>query len=107
MNRLDSTMKSSIGVMDDGKFGVKEHDTFSANKKLTVYSAGTNPSSSVHLKAVQAMQEVGIDISGGKPEDVAIYLDQFFEYVITVCGNAKKTISGFNSFIAFAYVKLS
>ncbi|MBN1998983.1 arsenate reductase ArsC [candidate division KSB1 bacterium] len=59
--------------------------------ELDVYSAGTNPSSQVHPKAVQVMAEVGVDISGGNPENVEKYLDQSFDYVITVCDNAKET----------------
>ena len=63
----------------------------SFDPELEVYSAGTNPSSQVHPKAVQVMAELGIDISDGKPENVDKYLDQSFEYVITVCDNAKET----------------
>ena len=63
--------------------------------EMNVFSAGTNPSSRVHPKAVQVMQEAGIDISDAKPEDVAKYLDLSFDYVITVCGNAKETCPAF------------
>ncbi len=59
--------------------------------KLHVRSAGTNPSGQVHPKAVQVMLESGIDISDGRPEDVATYLNEEWDYVITVCGNAKET----------------
>ena len=37
------------------------------------------------------MDEVGIDISKNEPDDVSKYLDQSFDYVITVCDNAKET----------------
>ena len=49
-----------------------------------VFSAGTKPAEKINPKAIQVMQEAGIDISGGKPEDVDKYLDQSFDYVITV-----------------------
>ncbi len=63
----------------------------SFDSELKVYSAGTNPSSHIHPKAVQVMAEIDIDISNGKPENVDKYLDQSFDYVITVCDNAKET----------------
>jgi arsenate reductase len=58
---------------------------------LEVPSAGTNPSSRVHPKAIQVMKEIGIDISSGYPKDVDQFIDQSFDYVITVCDNAKET----------------
>ena len=61
------------------------------NKTLHVRSAGTHPSGQVHPKAVQVMAEAGVDISDGRPENVDLYLDEAWDYVITVCGNAKKT----------------
>ncbi|MBD3223755.1 MAG: arsenate reductase ArsC [Caldithrix sp.] len=61
------------------------------NPELHVRSAGTNPSGQVHPKAVQVMKETGIDISDGKPENVDRYLDEQWDYVITVCDNAKET----------------
>jgi len=63
----------------------------SFDDKLEVFSAGTNPSSAVHPKAILVMKEIGIDISGYKPENVDKYLSQSFDYVITVCDNAKET----------------
>jgi len=63
----------------------------SFDSNLEVYSAGTNPSSQVHPKAVQVMREIGIDISAGTPKDVAQFLDMPFDYVITVCDNARET----------------
>lgn len=58
---------------------------------LEVHSAGTNPSSQVHPKAIRVMREIGIDISGGHPKDVDQFIDKPFDYVITVCDNAKET----------------
>lgn len=63
----------------------------SMDSDLEVYSAGTNPSSQVHPKAIQVMKEIGIDISGGAPKNVDLFFDQSFDYVITVCDNAKET----------------
>ncbi len=61
------------------------------NSGLHVRSAGTNPSGNVHPKAVQVMAEAGIDISDGKPENVDSYMGEEWDYVITVCDNAKET----------------
>ena len=63
----------------------------SFDKNLEVFSAGTKPSSRVLPKAIQVMNEIGIDISAGVPEDVGKYLTQSFDYVITVCDNAKES----------------
>ena len=63
----------------------------SFDPKLEVYSAGTAPSERVHPKAVQVMAEEGIDISKGSPKLVDDFIDQAFDYVITVCDSAKET----------------
>jgi len=65
------------------------------DNKLEVYSAGTNPSNEVHPKAVQVMRDVGIDLTENKPESVHEYLNQEFDYVITVCGGAKESCPTF------------
>lgn len=62
----------------------------SFDPEIEVYSAGTNPSSEVHPKAVKVMQEVGIDLSTKQPKDVDIFINEPFDYVITVCGHAKE-----------------
>lgn len=58
---------------------------------LEVFSAGTKPSSMVHPKAIQVMEEVGIDLSKNIPKNVEQFLNESFDYVITVCDNAKET----------------
>jgi len=63
----------------------------SFDKNLEVFSAGTEPTSQVHPKAIQVMRESGIDISQNKPKSVNALLNQSFDYVITVCGGAKET----------------
>ncbi len=63
----------------------------SFDNELNVYSAGTKPSGAVHPKAIQVMKEVGIDISGGYPKNVYKFLNNSFDYVITVCDNARET----------------
>lgn len=63
----------------------------SLDKNLEVFSAGTNPAERVNPYAVKVMNEIGIDISNGVPENVDKYINKSFEYVITVCDNAKET----------------
>ncbi|RQV92763.1 MAG: arsenate reductase ArsC [Calditrichaeota bacterium] len=58
---------------------------------LHVRSAGTNPSGQIHPKAVKVMSEIGINISGGKPENVDQYLNEEWDYLITVCDNARES----------------
>lgn len=63
----------------------------SFDNKLEVYSAGTKPSSQVHPKAVQVMKEMGIDLSGNYPKHSDQFINDPFDYVITVCDNAKES----------------
>jgi len=58
---------------------------------LTVRSAGTNPAAAVHPLAVKTMLEVGIDISQNVPALVDDFLDSEWDYVITVCDNARES----------------
>ena len=63
----------------------------SFDKSLEVHSAGTNPKSQVNPQAIQVMHEVGLDISTHTPKSVGIYLNDEWDYVITVCGGANET----------------
>ncbi len=55
-----------------------------------VFSAGTKPETIVNPYAVRAMAEIGIDISKQFPKDVNQFVNESFDYVITVCDNAKE-----------------
>ena len=61
----------------------------SFNSDLEVLSAGTKPSEQVHPLAIQVMEEANVDISQSKPMHLDMYLDEAFDYVITVCGDAQ------------------
>lgn len=63
----------------------------SFDKNLEVFSAGTKPSSQVHPKAILVMKEVGIDLSGNYPKHSDQFINDSFDYVITVCDNAKES----------------
>ena len=62
----------------------------SYDKELEVHSAGTHPAIKVNPFAVMAMKENGIDISAQIPRKINEFLKQSFDYVITVCDNAKE-----------------
>jgi arsenate reductase (thioredoxin) len=62
----------------------------SFDKELEVFSAGTNPASRVSTKAISVMKEMEIDISHNKAKNVEIFVNDNFDYVITVCDNAKQ-----------------
>ncbi len=53
-----------------------------------VFSAGTRPSI-VRPEAIGAMKEIGIDISGHRSKSVDEFTGQNFDYVVTVCDNAR------------------
>ncbi len=55
-----------------------------------VFSAGTRPGS-VRSEAIAVMAELGIDISGHRSKSVDEFAGQPFDYVITVCDNARDT----------------
>lgn len=63
----------------------------SFDKNLIVRSAGTKPANQVNSKAINVMKEAGIDISNHKPKNVSEYLNDNWDYVITVCGGANES----------------
>ena len=87
-------MKKRILILCTGnscRSQVAEGFLKSFDNNLEVFSAGTKPAEKVNPYAVKAMKEIGIDISNGVAENVDKYLSQSFDYVITVCDNAKET----------------
>lgn len=56
-----------------------------------VFSAGTSPAPEVHPLAIKVMHEDGVDIRSGEPKLVNQFIDQPFDYVITVCDSAKES----------------
>jgi arsenate reductase (thioredoxin) len=67
----------------------------SFDKNLIVCSAGTQASGKLNDKAVAVMKEIGIDISHHTSDQVDQYLDQEWDYVITVCGGANESCPAF------------
>jgi arsenate reductase (thioredoxin) len=67
--------------------GILRHD---GGGRFEVESAGVKPSR-VRPEAVEAMREVGIDISGHRSKSADEFVGQDFDYIITVCDNARET----------------
>jgi len=67
--------------------GLLRHD---AGDRFTVESAGTKPGV-VRPEAIMVMTEVGIDITSHRSKHVDEFADQHFDYVLTVCDNAKES----------------
>lgn len=61
-----------------------------AGDRLQVYSAGTKPGA-VRAEAIAVMKEAGIDISGQRSKHVDEFAGQPFDYVLTVCDNARES----------------
>ena len=62
----------------------------SFDSELEVFSAGTIAAEKVNPNSVIVMDEVDIDISSQFPQNVDEFVNQSFDYVITVCDNAKE-----------------
>jgi len=67
----------------------------SFDSNLEVFSAGTLPADKVNPNTIIVMNEVGIDLSNNSPKSVNQFLNDSFDYVITVCGGAKETCPAF------------
>lgn len=59
-----------------------------ARDRFEVFSAGSKPAGYVHPLAIQALQELGIDISDHESKHLDEFLNAGIHTVITVCGNA-------------------
>ena len=62
----------------------------SIGPELQVFSAGTHPAKTVNPNSVIVMNEIGVDINSQFPKDVNNFVNESFDYVITVCDNAKE-----------------
>jgi arsenate reductase (thioredoxin) len=73
----------------------------SFNARLEVCSAGTHPAAQANQYAVAVMKEIGIDISQNIPKNVDLYVDDPFDYVITVCGGAREVCPAFTGDVRY------
>jgi arsenate reductase (thioredoxin) len=72
--------------------GLLRHD---AGDRFAVESAGTKPDQ-VRPEAIAVMKELGIDISGHRSKSVDEFAGKKFDYVLTVCDNAKESCPVFS-----------
>ena len=63
---------------------------YDAGNHFEVESAGTKPGT-VRPEAIAVMKEVGIDITAHRSKHVEEFKGQHFDYVLTVCDNAKES----------------
>ncbi len=68
----------------------------SFDNSLMVESAGTEASGKLNRQAVKVMAELGIDISHHTSDPVQKYLNEEWDYVITVCGGANEVCPVFS-----------
>jgi arsenate reductase len=68
----------------------------SFDQNLTVRSAGTEPALQVNRRAVAVMREVGIEIGSHVPTLVDQYLNETWDFVITVCDHANEVCPFFS-----------
>jgi len=57
-------------------------------ERFDAFSAGTE-ATGVRPQTVQVLREIGIDWSGARSKTIAAFLDQPFDYVVTVCDDAR------------------
>ena len=59
-----------------------------AGDRFDVFSAGSRPAGYVLPGAIEALAEIGIDISGARSKSLQEFIGQHFDHVITVCDSA-------------------
>ena len=62
-----------------------------ADDVAEVFSAGSKPAGYVHPNAIEALKDIGIDISGHSSKHLDQYLNAGIDVVITVCDNANES----------------
>jgi arsenate reductase len=66
-----------------------------AGHAFEAFSAGSKPTGRVHPLAVRVMQDIGVDVSQQRSKALEEFVGQPFDYVITVCDNAKEACPNF------------
>ncbi len=67
----------------------------SFDDRLKVASGGTEASGKLNQKAVEVMKEIGIDISYHTSDSVDLFLNEEWDYLVTVCGGANENCPAF------------
>lgn len=79
-----------------------------AGDRFEVMSAGLEATDEVHPCAVEAMREIGIDISGQRPKNLSTFMGkEYFNYLIIVCARAEercpKTFPGVGTMFSWIF----
>ena len=79
-----------------------------AGDRFEVMSAGIEPTDQIHPCAVEAMREIGIDISDQYPKDLKTYMgNEYFNYLVIVCARAEeqcpKTFPGVGTMFSWVF----
>ncbi len=67
----------------------------SFDENIIVRSAGTEASGQLNSQAVKAMGEIKLDISNHTSDSIDLYLNEEWDFVITVCGGANEVCPAF------------
>ena len=67
----------------------------SFDKSLYVVSAGTKPEKEVNPRAAKVIEELGLTLDGYYPKNVNDFVNDEFDYVITVCDSARQICPNF------------
>jgi arsenate reductase len=62
----------------------------SFDKRMQVFSAGTKPAENINSMAVDVMKRAGVDLSDHTPKHVDSFINDSWDYVITVCDQANE-----------------
>ena len=102
MNKWDNESMKSVLILCTGnscRSQMAEGFLRSLDPTLEVHSAGTQPSKHVNPFSIEVMREIDIDISAHTPKNIDGFIDKNFDYVITVCDNAKEICPVFSGVV--------
>ena len=91
-------MKAKILIICTGntcRSQMAEYILKSFDSELSVKSAGTEPGKQISPRTIKVMSELGMDLSKAKPKNVSCLLTSPFDYVITVCDDAREVCPTF------------
>ncbi len=86
-------MKAKILIICTGntcRSQMAEYILRSFDPELNIQSAGTEPGKQVTTRTLKVMSELSMDLSKAKPRNVSCFLTSPFDYVITVCDDARE-----------------
>jgi len=95
-------MKAKILIICTGntcRSQMAEHLLRSIDPELDIFSAGTEPGRIINPRTVKVMAEIGIDVSKSKTRKLDYFVTSPFDYVITVCDDAREKCPVFQGMV--------